>query len=135
MPLLSYLRSYVAGQLPGYRAPRGEFTPGTNAVGIIEGLGPEVYGLHVGQRVFLSPHLAAAENVPEPAEALLALTAADESAELLDAWPDGTLADLVSAPVATVTPVPAALAEVDDCHVAALARCVVPYGGLLRGRP
>ncbi len=42
---------------------------------MIEGLGPDVFDLQVGQRVFLSPHLRAAENVAEPAEALLALTA------------------------------------------------------------
>jgi alcohol dehydrogenase len=132
VPLLSYLRSYVEGGLPTYTAPAGEFTPGINGIGVIEGLGPDVFDLRVGQRVFLSPHLRAAENVPEPAEALLALTAEGTGVELLNAWPDGTLAELVCAPVATVTPVPAELDGTADCRLAALARCVVSYGGLLR---
>ena len=74
-PLLSYLRSYVEGELGGYQPPQGEFTLGTNGVGVIEATGTGVYGLADGQRVFCSPYLVAGENVAEPAEALMALTA------------------------------------------------------------
>jgi len=85
--------------------------------------------------VLLSPHVAAAENVPEPAEALIGLTAlGPDAASLMDAWPDGTLAEVASAPAATVTPVPASLAGMPDERLAAISRCVVPYGGLLRAR-
>ena len=35
-PLVSYLRAYVSGTLPGYHPPEETFTPGTNAVGVIE---------------------------------------------------------------------------------------------------
>lgn len=108
-PLLSYLRSYVAGELAAYHPPAGEFTPGTNGIGVIEAAGPDVYGLSAGQRVLLSPHLVVAENVAEPAEALLALTAEPASAALLDSWRDGTLAELALMPAATVTPIPPAL--------------------------
>jgi NADPH:quinone reductase-like Zn-dependent oxidoreductase len=63
VPLLSYLKDYVAGKLPAYRAPAGKFTPGTNGVGIIEAVGDEVWQLKVGQRVVFSPYFVASENV------------------------------------------------------------------------
>ena len=133
-PLLSYLRSFVAGELTSYGPPPGEFTPGTNGIGVIERPGPGVYGLTAGQRVFLSPHITAPENVPEPAEALVGLTAEPGSAALLSHWPDGTLAEFALMPAAAVTPVPAVLDSVPSTTLAALSRCTVPYGGLLRGR-
>jgi alcohol dehydrogenase len=72
--------------------------------------------------------------VPAPAEALIGLTAEPDSAPLLDRWRDGTLAELTLAPAAAVTPVPAGLDNQDGARLAALSRCVVPYGGLLRAR-
>ena len=133
-PLVSYLRAYVSGTLPGYHPPEETFTPGTNAVGVIEQVGPGVYGLTPGQRVLVSGHLTAAENVPEPAQALLAMTAEPASAALLEDWRDGTLAELVAVSAAAVTPVPAGLGSVPSTQLAAVIRCLVPYGGLLRGR-
>ena len=132
--LTPYLRAYVSGQMPAYHAPRGPFTPGTHGVGVIEQVGPHVYGLRPGQRVLLTGYLTAAENVPEPAEALLALTADQNGAALLDDWPEGTLAELAMVPAASVTPVPAALRAVPGARLAVLNRCLVPYGGLLRAR-
>ena len=74
VPLLSYLKDYVAGKLPTYSAPARKFTPCTNGVGIIEAVGGEVWQLKVGQRVVLSPHFVASENVEEPAQILIGLT-------------------------------------------------------------
>jgi alcohol dehydrogenase len=133
-PLLSYLRSYTAGELTSYHPPHGEFTPGTDGIGRVEAVGPGVFGLTAGQRVYCSPHLVVSENVPAPAEALIGLTAEPDSAPLLDRWRDGTLAELTLAPAAAVTPVPAGLDNQDGARLAALSRCVVPYGGLLRAR-
>lgn len=133
-PLLSYLRSYVEGKLTSYLPPDGEFTPGTNGVGVIEAAGADVFGLPKGQRVFFSPYLVAGENVAEPAEGLIALTAEPGSHALLDRWRDGTLAELAVVPVPAVTPIPAALDHIGSDRLAALSRCVVPFGGFLRGR-
>ena len=133
-PLLSYLRSYVEGELTSYLPPDGEFTPGTNGIGVIEGVGADVVGLPKGQRVFCSPYLVTAENVAEPAEGLIALTAEPVSHGLLDRWRDGTLAELAVVPVPAVTPIPAGLDQVGSDRLAALSRCVVPFGGFLRGR-
>ena len=51
--LLSYLKSYVRGELPTYRAPPGPFTIGTNGVGEVVAVGREVWHLKPGQRVVL----------------------------------------------------------------------------------
>jgi alcohol dehydrogenase len=132
--LVSYLRPYLAGKLPGYHPPAGEFTPGTSGVGTIEAVGGQVYGLRPGQRVLLTGYLTAAENVPEPARALLAMTADPAAAPLLDGWPHGTLADRALVPAATVTPVPDRLAALSGPRLAVAARMLVPYGGLRRAR-
>ncbi|HEY2522563.1 MAG TPA: zinc-binding alcohol dehydrogenase family protein [Streptosporangiaceae bacterium] len=132
--LVSYLRPYLAGQLPGYHPPAGEFTPGTSGVGTIEAVGAQVYGLRPGQRVLLTGLVTAAENVPEPARALLAMTADPAAAPLLDGWPHGTLADRALVPASTVTPVPDRLAAVPSPRLAVVARMLVPYGGLRRAR-
>ncbi len=85
--LMSYLKPYVQGLLPIYNPPTGEFTPGTNGVGVVAAVGRDVWHLAPGQRVVLSSHFVARENVEDPAPQL-----------------------------------------------AALCRCIVPFGGLLRGR-
>ncbi len=132
--LVSYLRAYVAGQLPSYHAPQGAFTPGTNGVGVIEQVGSGVYGLQPGQRVLLTGYLRVAENVAEPAEALLSMTAGRGGEALLNDWPDGTLAERAVVPAPTVTPIPAALQAVPGARLATLSRYLVPYGGFLRAR-
>ncbi|MFG1922104.1 zinc-binding alcohol dehydrogenase family protein [Cryptosporangium sp. NPDC048952] len=128
-PVLTYLRDYVAGRLPHYSPPRGPFTPGTSGVGVVERVGRGVFTLCPGQRVVVTGNYTSPENVPQPVTALIGLTAA--SPDVLDVWPDGTLAEKVVAPVSTVTPIPD---ELTDTDVVAVTRCLVPYGGLLRGR-
>ena len=132
--LVSYLRPYLAGKLPGYHPPAGEFTPGTSGIGTIEAVGGQVYGLRPGQRVLLTGYVTAAENVPEPARALVAMTADPAAASLLDGWPHGTLAERALVPASTVTPVPDRLAAVPSPRLAVAARMLVPYGGLRRAR-
>jgi alcohol dehydrogenase len=132
--LLSYLKSYIQGRLPIYNPPPGPFTIGTNGVGVVEAVGRDVWHLKPGQRVVLSPHFVVPENVENPAQILIALTTIGDGAEaVLADWPDGTLAEWALMPVEAVTPVEG-LDEVDDAQLAVLSRCIVPYGGLLRGR-
>lgn len=133
VPLLSYLGDYVAGRLP-YRYPDRPFTPGTNGVGRIDAVGPGVYHLRPGQRVLVSPHLAAGENVPEPARILMGLTGMSaDSAPMLADWPDGTLRQQIELPAGAATPLDG-LDHLDDGRLAALAKFTVPLGGLVRGR-
>jgi alcohol dehydrogenase len=132
--LVSYLREYVRGGLPGYNPPADPFTPGTNGIGTVTAVGEQVYGLRPGQRVLTTGSVTAAENVPEPAVALLSMTAAPDSAALLNDWRDGTLAELAVAPVSAVTPIPAELDDVPAERLSVITRCLVPFGGLRRGR-
>lgn len=132
--LLSYLKDYVQGLLPTYNAPKRPFTLGTNGVGEVTAVGRDVWHLKPGQRVMISPHLVARENVADPAQILIALTAMSPSAEpMLADWPDGTLAEYAVLPAAAVTPLEG-FDDVPATQLAVLMRFIVPFGGLLRSR-
>jgi alcohol dehydrogenase len=132
--LVSYLRNYVAGKLPGYTAPEKPFTIGTNGVGEIAAVGQDVWHLKPGQRVVMSPHLVARENVADPAQILIALTSIGPTADaMLADWPDGTLAEYALLPATAVTPADG-LDHIPATQLAVMMRYIVPFGGLLRGR-
>ncbi len=131
--LLSYLKAYVEGKLPRYNPPPGPFTIGTNAIGTVEAVGQNVWHIGAGRRVVLSPHFVARENVDDPAQILIGLTASADAGPLLADWPDGTLAEYALAPVEAVTLLDG-LENADAAQLAAIARFIVPFGGLLRGR-
>ena len=131
--LMSYLKAYVGGKLPFYNPPANPFTIGTNAIGAIEAVGRDVWSLKSGQRVAVSSHFVARENVADPAQVLIGLTAGAGSAEMLADWPDGTLAEFALAPVEAVTPLES-LDGRDAADLAVISRFIVPFGGLLRGR-
>jgi alcohol dehydrogenase len=131
--LMSYLKSYVEGKLPSYNPPHGAFTIGTNGVGMVEAVGRDVWHIKPGQRVVLSSHFVARDNVQDPAQILIGLTAGAGADAMLADWPDGTLAEFALVPVEAVTPVDG-LDHIDATHLAAVSRFVIPFGGLLRGR-
>ncbi|MFT3696598.1 MAG: zinc-binding dehydrogenase [Kofleriaceae bacterium] len=131
--LLSYQRDYVEGKLPHYSPPDGFFTIGTNAIGRIEKVGRDVWHLKAGDRVFVSPHMVARENVVEPAQALIGLTAYGDGKKLQADWRDGPLAEYLLTPAATLTPIEG-LDWISDTQLITLMRYAVPYGGLVRGR-
>jgi len=129
--LLTYMKAYVEGRLAAYSPPDRPFTPGTNAIATIHAVGRDVY-LQPGTRVYVSPHLVASENIPEPAQILLGLTALSPAAKRLQAdWPDGLLADYAVVPARLVTPCDLSL---PPAQLAITGRFAVPYGGLVRGR-
>jgi alcohol dehydrogenase len=132
--LMSYLNDYVEGKLPAYRPPQGRFTPGGNAFGVIEAVGRDVWHLKPGQRVVLSSHLVTSENVADKAQMLIGVTNFGGVGEALMAdWPDGTLAEYALWPVSAVTPVDG-LDSITAEQFSIFSRCIVPYGGLVRGR-
>jgi len=132
-PILSYLREYAAGNLP-YWYPGGTFTPGTNGVGVIEEVGSDVYHFTAGQRVFVHPHLIAAENAAEPAQVLIGLTGiSSDSGPMLAAWGDGTLSRRVLMPASVLAPLDG-IESLAAERLASLGKFGVPLGGLLRGR-
>lgn len=133
--LMSYMKAYVEGRLPAYRAPDRPFTPGGNGVGVIEAVGSNVWQLTAGQRVMISPLFTSNERVPEPTQMLLGVTAFDDASLRAQAdWPDGTLADHALLPASCLVPVDPALAGLPAERLAVTSRFVVPYGGLVRGR-
>ena len=131
--LMSYLKPYVAGKLPLYNPPPGPFTPGTNGVGVVAAVGRDVWHLKPGQRVVLSSHFVAAENVEDPAQVLIGLTSSPDAAPVLADWPDGTLAEYALMPVEAITPAEG-LDQFDATELVTIGRCIIPFGGLLRGR-
>jgi alcohol dehydrogenase len=131
--LMSYLKPYVEGKLPSYTPPQGPFTIGTNGVGVVEAVGRDVWHLKPGQRVVLSSHFVAPENVEDPAQILIGLTAGAGAEAVLADWPDGTLAEYALMPVEAVTPAQG-LDHIEAAQLAAVGRCIIPFGGLLRGR-
>src|SRR3981081_1442510 len=131
--LMSYLKAYVEGKLPIYNPPPGPFTIGTNGVGVVEAVGPDVWHLKPGQRVVLSSHFVAPENVEDPAQVLIGLTSRSDAAPVLADWPDGTLAEYALMPAEAVTPAED-LDELDASQLVTIGRCIIPFGGLLRGR-
>jgi NADPH:quinone reductase-like Zn-dependent oxidoreductase len=132
--LMSYMKDYVEGKLTIYNAPEGAFIPGGNGVGIIHAVGPGVWHLKPGQRVVLSSHFVAQENVLDPAQILIGVTAHGAVAAQVQAdWRDGTLAQYALFPASAVTPVEN-LSHVDAVQLAISLRLIVPFGGLLRGR-
>lgn len=84
-PLLSYFKDYVEGKLVFYNPPKGAFTPGTNGVGVIEAVGRDIWHLKAGERVVFSPHFVAGENVADPAQILIGLTAFGRGSEAVQA--------------------------------------------------
>jgi len=132
--LMSYMAPYVEGKLPIYHAPDKPFVPGGNGVGIVHAVGPDVWHLQPGQRVVISSYVVAQENVEEPGQFLLGITAGGPIAEKMqNDWPDGTLAEYALVPASVVTAVDD-FSDVDATVLATTLRHVVPYGGLLRGR-
>lgn len=73
--LMSYMKDYAEGKLPIYHVPQGKFIPGGNGVGAIHAVGRDVWHLKVGQRVVLSSYFVAQENVQDPAQILIGITA------------------------------------------------------------
>ncbi|WP_420954730.1 quinone oxidoreductase family protein [Burkholderia gladioli] len=132
--LMSYMRDYVEGRLPVYRTPARPFVPGGNGVGTIHAVGAGVWHLRAGQRVVISPHLVAPENVVDPAQMLLGVTTVNEAGlRMQQDWPDGTLAEYALLPASAVTPADA-VPDLDAGALATSMRYTVPYGGLLKGR-
>jgi alcohol dehydrogenase len=133
VPLLSYTRAYVAGELP-YAYPPGPFTIGTNGSGTVAAVGAGVDHVRPGDRVVVHPFYTADEPSDEPARILIGLTGVSaNSAELLATWRNGTLAEFAHLPAKTVVPV-RGLENVSATRLAVLGKFAVPMGGLVRGR-
>jgi len=126
--LMTYMKPYVEGKLPIYNAPKSDFTPGGNGVGVVTAVGKDVWHVKRGQRVVISSHVMAGENVEDPGQFLGGVTAIGSFAEAMQAdWPNGTLAEYALVPKSTVTIVEG-LDHLSATELAATMRFIVPFG-------
>lgn len=133
VPLLSYTRAYLQGKLP-YAYPPVPFTPGTNGIGTVVAIGDGVQHVRPGQRVALNPYWVADEAAREPAQALLGLTGISaDSADMLAAFPHGTLREMCEMPASVLVPLDG-LDHLPVERLATLSKFAIPLGGLRRGR-
>jgi alcohol dehydrogenase len=137
--VLSYMDKVLDGSI-GYATPELPFVPGTNAIGVVQAVGPEVSHVAPGERVFLGPHLVADEPIDSPSQILIGLTAigtsrfggvAEGARRLQKTWRDGVFTELAHWPASCVTPL-RGLDQIPTELLIALAKLAVPYGGLLR---
>jgi alcohol dehydrogenase len=52
--LPAFTQKVISGEL-GYSLPELPFTPGTSAIGVVEAVADDVFGIEVGQTVFCDP--------------------------------------------------------------------------------
>jgi len=72
--------------------------------------------------------------VQEPGQILIGVTSPDGIGDAIQkSWKDGTLSEYALFPAQTVTPIEG-LNRYDAVHLTVITRCIVPYGGLIRGR-
>ncbi len=129
-PILSYSDVYLQGKLP-YMMPPMPFTPGTNAIGIVHEVGESVLSLKVGQKVFVESYWVKDEAVEEQGEALIGLTGiSPDSFSMLEEYPNGTWREYADFPASVVHPLDGL--DFDPVLLSALAKIVVPFGGLSR---
>lgn len=137
--VLSYMSKVLDGSTK-YATPPTPFVPGTNAIGVVQDVGHEVSHVAVGDWVFLSPHLVANEPLASPPQILIGLTALGTTRfddvpagalALQETWRHGAFAEFAHWPGSCVTPLPEVERAPRD-RLIALAKLVVPYGGLLR---
>lgn len=128
-----FTKDVVSGKL-NYAFPPTPFTPGTSAVGIVEAVADDVFGLKVGQKVFCDPYFYSRTIGAEPDAILTGWTGlAAESGRMQTLWKDGVFAQKVLWLAEALTPIN--LPSIDDATLAAaLNYCTIAYGGLLRGQ-
>jgi alcohol dehydrogenase len=130
-PVLSFMKDVISGRL-GYAMPT-PFTPGANAVGVVEAVAADVFGLQPGDRVFCDPWLASHTQSGPPDAILIGLTGLTPQAERLQRlWRDGTFAEKALWPAEALTPLNK-LSSLEDQRLAYLSFLAIPYGGFLRG--
>ncbi len=128
-PVLSYMQRVVDRSLP-YLLPSSSFIPGSDAIGIVEEVGSEVFGLKPGCLVHARPQIASRGWKKHPDDILIGLTGmSPESAAVQDIWKDGSFAEYLHYPVDCVTPL-----DLEGLYppekLGALMFLSVGYGGL-----
>lgn len=129
----AFTHKVLSGEL-GYMLPELPFTPGTSAIGVVESVADDVFGVEVGQTVFCDPLMAVPTQDGSSNSILIAWTGLGaDSAQLQNIWKDGVWAEKALWPAVCLTPIPNSLADTPHA-LAALGYLAIPYGGFLRGQ-
>jgi alcohol dehydrogenase len=126
--VLPFTHAVLGGMAP-FKLPV-PYTPGSSGIGTVEAVGEGVFGLAVGQRVYLDPYLTSSVPGTDRAPLLIGWFGLDEAAAgPQSVWRDGTFADYAVWPVERVVP----LGDLaDPVRLAPLAYLTIAYGALLR---
>lgn len=127
----NFMSGIVSGKLDYYVMPL-PFIPGPGAIGIIEAVADDVFGLQVGQKVFCDIDMASNTIGVPPEKILIGLTAlTPNAAPLQQLWRDGTFAERVCYPAECLTPLNESI-DVESTTLASLNFLSIAYGGLLK---
>jgi alcohol dehydrogenase len=79
-----------------YNPPKEAFIADGNGVGIVHAIDRDVWHLKMDQHVMLSSHFTAAENIKDPVQILIGVTALRPDVEKVQAdWRNGTLSSIL----------------------------------------
>lgn len=127
----AFTHAVQAGEFP-FTLPT-PYTLGSSAVGVVEAVADDVFGLRRGERVFCDPYLTVEQPGAEPAALIIGWFALSEGARLpQQLWRDGAFAERAVYPAALCTPLHG-LDQVDSARLACLNYLNIGYGALLRG--
>lgn len=127
----NFMSGIVSGTLDYYVMPL-PFIPGPSAIGVVESIADDVFGLKLGQKVFCDINMASKVNGVTPEKILIGITAlTPNSRPLQQLWRDGTFAQKVCFPGECLTPLGEAT-DFDPTTLASLNFLTIAYGGLLR---
>lgn len=128
----NFMSGIVSGKLDYYVMPL-PFIPGPGAIGVVEAVADNVFGLKLGQKVFCDLDMAS-KTIGAPSDKILiGITALTPNSQpLQQLWRDGTFAEKVCYPAECLTPLEDA-ANFEPTTLASLNFLTIAYGGLLRG--
>ena len=130
-PIPSHTVNVMQGQMP-FPLPI-PYTPGTEAIAVVEKVADDVVGIQPGQRVYCSPYHFADVNGSTREEMLIGFFGmTPQSDRLVAIWKNGTFAEKALFPQECVTPL-AGVENFDPVRLSAINYLNIAYGGLLAG--
>ena len=129
--VLPFSHVVQAGDFP-FELPT-PYTFGSSAVGVVDALAEDVFGLQIGTRVFCDPYLPGDHPGREPAPLIIGwfgLSPAAAGAQQV--WRDGAFAEYAVYPAECCTPL-RGLDHVEVARLACLNYLNIAYGALLKG--
>jgi alcohol dehydrogenase len=109
-PFMTKVRADSVRPGSGYRTPPFPFTPGIDAVGVVESVAAGVTAVQPGDRVYCNPFYGPRDAKTNGARAFIGSFALDaESVSILEQWRDGAFAERMILPAECVVPLPSTL--------------------------